>query len=281
MIDIERISRGLHLEGDGIWYAYRASEVSYPADGSQMCLEVEDESFWFKHRNDCLIEAVRRFPPAGPIFDVGGGNGHVAAALIRSGFETVLIEPSPQGSRAAKTRRQIPQVICATLEEAKFLPGSLGAVGMFDVLEHIEDDQGLLKRLSGILQPSGRLYISVPAYRLLWSDVDSAAGHHRRYSLRTLRRRLTQVGFEIDYMTYFFRLLPIPVLLLRTLPSLLGRRRQRTVERMKSAHLAERSFLKRLAQVVLAREMKRIRRGGRMRFGGSCLVVASASGSVP
>jgi hypothetical protein len=49
--------------------------------GDSDCFALEDSSFWFAHRNACLLAVLRQFPTIGPFFDVGGGNGFVAAAL--------------------------------------------------------------------------------------------------------------------------------------------------------------------------------------------------------
>jgi hypothetical protein len=61
--------------------------------GNEACYQIEESSFWFKHRNACIEAAVKCHPPrsGGPIFDVGGGNGFVARGLMRAGFETVFL----------------------------------------------------------------------------------------------------------------------------------------------------------------------------------------------
>ena len=40
-------------------------KISYPDEGNEACFAVEDESFWFRHRNACLVEMVRNFTPEG------------------------------------------------------------------------------------------------------------------------------------------------------------------------------------------------------------------------
>jgi hypothetical protein len=49
----------------------------YPDEGNEACFQIEDQSFWFRHRNDCIRELAQNLPPKwkGPIFDGGGGNG--------------------------------------------------------------------------------------------------------------------------------------------------------------------------------------------------------------
>ena len=40
-------------------------QLSYPEDGNARCLAIEDSSFWFRHRNRCIVAAVSRYRPAG------------------------------------------------------------------------------------------------------------------------------------------------------------------------------------------------------------------------
>jgi hypothetical protein len=60
---------------------------------------------------------LRRFPPPGMLFDVGGGNGFVAAALERAGWQTVVVEPGRRGAENARARG-LSRVVCATTDTA-------------------------------------------------------------------------------------------------------------------------------------------------------------------
>jgi hypothetical protein len=55
-----------------------------------------------------------------------------------------------------------------------------------DVLEHIEDDAGELTRAAGHLAPGGALVVLCPAFPILFSQMDHALGHFRRYTKSTL-----------------------------------------------------------------------------------------------
>ncbi|MCX6254990.1 MAG: hypothetical protein NTV31_11015, partial [Bacteroidia bacterium] len=84
MLKIPEISDNLEFK-DGIWYSKTKSNVSYPENGNDLCFKIEDNSFWFKHRNNCIISVLKNYPPESEIFDIGGGNGFVAAELERNG----------------------------------------------------------------------------------------------------------------------------------------------------------------------------------------------------
>jgi SAM-dependent methyltransferase len=276
VIDPREFADDLVEVAEGVWASRTSRDVSYPAMGHNRTLAVEDESFWYAHRNRCVLAVVRRFPPSGPIFDVGGGNGVVAAALVAAGIDAVLVEPGDDGAANAR-RRGLRPVVHSTLEDAGFRPCSLPAAGLFDVVEHMADDRGFLREVAGLVQPGGRLYITVPAHRWLWSVDDDIAGHHRRYTKRSMRRLLEDVGVRPEYLTYTFGWLAPAVFAFRTVPSRLGRRRQVTVERRQREHSLPRGRAGSVAGELLRREAELIERGRALAVGASVLAVATVA----
>ena len=275
-VNMALLSDALHLdENTGIWRANvaAAGDVSYPADHNAACVHLEDGSFWFTHRNRCIIAAVRRFPPDGFILDIGGGNGFVARGLIDAGFETALLEPGCAGAHNAKQSRRVPTVINATIDEASIRPGSVPNIGLFDVLEHIDDDRLFVRRLYDIIRPGGFLYLTVPAFDWLWSMSDVDAMHFRRYTRRTLTAVLTG-GFEVLYSTYLFqRLVPFSMLL-RAVPYRLGLARPGRADVYKREHAVERKRLAGVLRWMLDHEAAAIAVAKSLVVGSSLLVVA-------
>ena len=260
---------------DGIWFSKTKEVVSYPEDGSDLCLVVEDGSYWFQHRNKCIPELVKRFSKNKIFFDIGGGNGNVAACLQKAGIETVLIEPSIQGIRNAKARG-LNNLVCSTLQDASFELNSIPAIGVFDVVEHIADDNQFLKQMHDFLEPGGNLYITVPAYNFLWANEDDYSGHYRRYTISKLKKLLLGLGYEINYSSYLFAALVLPVFLFRALPSKLGFHKDvENIEKYKSEHGNYEGFLTKIIKKTLSWEYKKIRKKSRINFGTSCLIVAS------
>lgn len=81
---------------------------------------------------------------------------------------------------------------------------------LFDVLEHIDDEDSFLRALLFHLAPGGRLAINVPAGQWAFSEYDRAAGHVRRYSINSLRSVALRNNLRIEKWTYWgFSLLPI------------------------------------------------------------------------
>lgn len=279
-MNLSEIASNIELRSDGLWRARTTSSVSYPEDGNQNCFAIEDSSFWFRHRNACLVELLKRFPPEETFFDIGGGNGYVAQAIQDAGWEVVLVEPGYAGAQNAR-KRGIRQVVQATLEDAHFQPATLPAVGLFDVIEHIEDDRKFLRKIHSFLKANGRIYITVPAFQTLWSHEDEEAGHWRRYTLRSLSDALTDSGFQIEFSTYIFRFLPLGILLLRVLPFRLGiTSKRKAEERMRTDHQVRGKLQTKALAYLTQRELWRLASRRTSPIGGSCLVVARANRSI-
>lgn len=224
---------------------------------------MEDASFWFAHRNKVIARAIQKYLPAGTLLDIGGGNGYVAQYLLAQGIETALLEPGYQGCRNARARG-IKNVCAGTLEAVQEpLRGSVPAVGLFDVVEHVEDDQAFLTGVHTLLQPNGYAYITVPALPFLWSKEDVSAGHYRRYTRRTLESALTAAGFSVVESQYFFQWLVPAVFISRVIGGLLGQRN--------SSHDHKPNGV---AAYLCQREMKKIQKGKQYSFGTSIWCVA-------
>ena len=71
---------------------------------------------------------------------------------------------------------------------------------MMDVLEHFENDNLFLKNSSKILSKSGKIIIKVPAQRRLYSQIDQASGHYRRYDPSDLKSLAGSIGMEIKHL---------------------------------------------------------------------------------
>jgi 2-polyprenyl-3-methyl-5-hydroxy-6-metoxy-1,4-benzoquinol methylase len=251
--------------------------ISYPNLIRNCFFQLEDNSFWFRHRNHCIIEILKQFPPNGRLYDVGGGNGVVTKALEENGIETVLVEPSGYSVDNAK-KRGVKNVICSTLEGAAFQPNTLPAVGLFDVIEHIQHPKDFLKSIFELLKPDGRLFLTAPAYRSLWSKDDVLSGHFNRYKVKGLRKILMEVGFCIDFATYLFLVLPLPIFMIRSLPSKLGLiSSTEWVGRLKRQHSSRGGITEKMLKKVFNFEVNRIKKKKPLPVGSSCLIVARAT----
>lgn len=256
------------------WANFDPADISYP-DSDLAALEaIEPRSYWFAHRNAVITSVVRQHPPDGPIFDIGGGNGFVSQALATAGFPSVVVEPDHSGALASR-RRGLP-VVEAAFQNLAVPPGTLASAAMFDVLEHIEDDQSALENLRRLVVPGGMIYLAVPALSPLWSGEDVQAGHFRRYSRSSLSRVLKKAKFEPVRCTYFFSALAPAVFAFRTMPSLLGLRKGGNAATNSDEHELPAGLVGRLMRHSFAREQAAIDNGRNIILGSSLLMAASA-----
>jgi len=262
----------LRQDENGLWISKARSKIAYPEGGLSHFRDVEQDSFWFRHRNRCIAAAVSRHPPDGAIVDVGAGTGFVASGLQAEGYQVIVVEPHIDGALVAR-RGGLEHVVCASFEDVGFASSSIAAIGLFDVLEHIEDEVAALARFSQVLKPEGRLYITVPSYQFLFSSEDLVVNHFRRYTVGSCARVLASAGFETEYHSYLFTLLLPPIFVLRALPYRLGRRQAADIESVAAAHGIA-GITGRAIDAVLDLEARWIARGGRLAFGSSCLLVA-------
>jgi SAM-dependent methyltransferase len=255
----------------GLWVAAECSPKNYPGDAHACFASVEENSFWFRHRNAVIGTVLDRFPPRGPVADVGGGNGFVALGLKQGGYDVIVVEPSESGARTAHSR-ELP-VIQAEFTANLFHQSSLPAIGLFDVIEHIPNDGAFLRDARAVLAPNGLLYLTAPALQFLWSSDDEYAHHCRRYAPQQLSNLLTKNGFEVLALSFFFSLLVPLVFGLRTLPSLLGWRRITAPEEAVRDH-KQKVSLTWLTERAFSFEPYLISRGRSLAIGTSVIAVA-------
>jgi SAM-dependent methyltransferase len=169
--------------------------------------EAEDRHFWFRSRNAVLERIVTaetaNLADGFRVLEVGCGTGYVLRMLHDACRRGVVIgmDLFGDGLVLAKKRSAAP-VVRGRIEAAPFaVPFDL--IGLFDTLEHIDDDAAVLADLRKLLRPGGVLCITVPAYEELWSDFDVESHHCRRYAPESLEERLRNAGFTIEYLTPF------------------------------------------------------------------------------
>lgn len=272
-MNIEKYANEL-TQKDGIYFSKQSSAISYPEKGNEDFFKIEENSFWFKHRNQCIYEAFKKFANSNLFFDIGGGNGFVAKYLEDQKVGTVLIEPGLSGCLNAK-KRQLKNVVCATLQDAKFNKNMLPNIGLFDVVEHIEDDLGFLKMIYEYTQEEGLVFITVPAYNFLWSNEDKDAGHYRRYTTKTISDCLKKAGFKIEYQSYLFSPLPLPIFLSRSLPSKLGfNKKSNDLKKHTNEHGANKGFTQSIMNWFLDKEINKIKEDKKTLFGSSVFIIA-------
>ena len=129
---------------------------------------------------------------AGDVLEVGGGIGATTELLCDGRQQSwTILEPDAALREQAQARfaaKPPASPIDLRGETVDDLPPErlFQSIIYIDVLEHIEDDGGELRRAAEHLAADGRLIVLAPAHNYLFSEFDRAIGHFRRYSRRML-----------------------------------------------------------------------------------------------
>jgi len=257
------------------------SRGGYDPSFFQQLAQVEDRHFWFRARNRLISSLARRFTsqlkPGYLVLEVGCGTGNVLRALRQAcpDGSVVGLELWFDGLRFAQQRSAGP-LVQGDVRNCPFgKPFDL--IGMFDVLEHIPQELDTLTALREALAPEGRLILTVPAHQYLWSYFDEAADHCRRYSAQNIRARLTEAGFEVEFLSQFMTCIFPIVWLVRKIS---GHRQQSGSEDARA--LASKEFrvlplINGLLTRLLNLEAFWLSRGHHLPIGTSLIVVARRS----
>lgn len=148
--------------------------------------------------NRFITNLVIRFAAnARTVIDFGAGAGTFARPVTEVGFKVSCIESDPQLSEQL---REDGFVVAGDLENTP--DATVDYIYSLNVLEHIKDDEDILALWYRKLRPGGGALVYVPAFQVLFSQMDVKVGHIRRYTKGSLTSRLLKAGFEVERVRY-------------------------------------------------------------------------------
>lgn len=235
----------------------------------------ETES-WLKRGRSRLVKAMLGRHIGEPdgtmqMLEIGAGVGQNVRALARYG-PVDCVEVSELGLAALRCRDDVRHIYDRPVPVA--LKRRYDVIGAFDVLEHLEDDSGVVRWTFDNLNPGGWFIATVPAYPWLFSWHDVALHHHRRYTHHGLIRLVEPHGILLQQGYFVSSLFPMAVA--TRLRSVISYRRShgrhRPSAKKQSGKMS--GTVDRLLLSVLAGEVALIGRGFRFPAGLSAFVVA-------
>ena len=166
--------------------------------------ELDQRHWWYLGRRKVLAEIIRRIvrPPAdAQILEVGCGTGHNFQMLTK--FGSVDAVELDETARSMAERRLGRRVLPDPLPELTSVADEgYDVICAFDVIEHIPDDDHAIATIAAKLKPGGKLAMTVPAHRWMWSAHDVINHHKRRYSKRSLKALIEGSPLQLEAIGY-------------------------------------------------------------------------------
>ncbi len=186
----------------------------YNPDWLDNLYKLEEKHFWFIARKEFLLGRFQKYIDRQcKIIEIGAGTGNVTRYLMSNGYTDICVGEMQKNGLEYARSYGIKGLYQFDLLNAPF-KNEFEVVGMFDVLEHIENDDLALQNVHNMLQKDGKIILTVPAHQWLWNRDDIT--HKRRYVKKDLKEKLARNGFKILETKYYFITI-MPLLLLRRL----------------------------------------------------------------
>lgn len=164
----------------------------------------QDNHWWFQGRASIIDTMITKTFGSQHlrILEIGSGTGACIPILTKHGDVTV-IEPDPICRKYLTRKFNITAIPGRVPDDIPIFQHKFDLICLFDVLEHIDEDDLSLLALKDLLTPNGRIMITVPAYQWLWSPLDELSHHKRRYNAMQLKNVIKKAKLNSDQMTYF------------------------------------------------------------------------------
>ncbi len=169
----------------------------------------EDSHFWFQIRRKWIFDKIIKFiPPPARVLEIGCGTGNVSSFLSQKGY---VVNGCEYFSEAIDIAWPGFPKIQGDATNLPYKNNSYDIVGLFDVMEHFQDDMILLKEAFRVVREGGIIVVTVPAREELWSWVDEVSLHKRRYTKERLKIIFSEVKLNPLLIEYMFMSLYLPM----------------------------------------------------------------------
>ena len=170
----------------------------------------EENYWWFRARRDMILDLIEKRPKNSEILDLGCATGATMEFLQKNGFTNVAgIDNSPEAIEICKNKGL--NAILADASEFNSKQNGFDVIIMADVLEHIKDDEGVLRGCKNLLKAGGIIIVTVPAFAWLWGKNDEENLHYKRYTRLGLSDLLKKIGLNPIKISYWNFILFLPI----------------------------------------------------------------------
>jgi len=164
--------------------------------------QLEKDNWWFKARRNLIFWILKKYGNGKKVLDYGCGSGFLVGQLQERGFDASGVDVSKEaidfGSEKGINNLSKIDGVLTNYPDASF-----DLVLAMDVIEHIKEDDLVIKELERLVKPNGILVITVPAYKWMWGVQDEVAHHFRRYTMGSILKLASVTRLSIVKKSYF------------------------------------------------------------------------------
>lgn len=185
---------------------------------------LERNNWWFQARLKILELIIKKYNENYKcplrILNVGVATGATSEMLQNYG-EVTSIEFDKDCCAFLKAFTNV-SVVHGSVLDLPFEENSFDLVCCFDVIEHVANDKKAIQELNRVCAADGHIFITVPAFQLLWSNHDVINHHFRRYVSDEVKKMFCTLPLTLVYATYFNFFLFVPIAIFRISTKLLN-----------------------------------------------------------
>jgi SAM-dependent methyltransferase len=178
--------------------------------------ENQQQHWWFSARREIIASVLSSLPgdPRKDILEIGCGTGGNLAML--STFGNVSAMECDEFSIEHALSLGNWDIRRGWLPDGVPFERTFDLICLFDVLEHVQDDQEAMRAICSLVRPGGWVVLTTPAYKWLYGEHDREHGHYRRYTAGRIVEIAREAGFNVPRAGYFNTLL-FPLVAIRRL----------------------------------------------------------------
>lgn len=164
-------------------------------NNGQTILESMCQATWY---NRWLVKEFAGFLK-NDILEVGCGIGNFTDYLTKFGNVWAIDINREYVEKTEMLLAGKAEVGVGDIEKGKyfFKDKKFDSIVCLNVLEHIKNDNAAIENLYKLLKTGGKLILLVPAHQFLFSEIDRALNHFRRYNKQSIQKQMENTGFEI------------------------------------------------------------------------------------
>lgn len=163
----------------------------------------------FSPLNDYILyifdKIIPKYNLKPPFLDAGCGTGYVSKYLASKGWAGKAIDLSSEAINICKKELSHFSEVKVAKQGILNQKEKFSTIIMIDVIEHLKNDDEVLRKISSILTPNGYIILAFTSNPKEWRWDDDFYGHYRRYTEKDIKRKLKRAGLEPEeFIEYTF-----------------------------------------------------------------------------